>query len=187
MKTLPILLIAGTSIYAACGGSVQQANEKVEAATYTIPDSVKVPVAEARALVANYAPYAGEVVVAPGDTTSNTRAVWFSLEQLEALVAQIDAEGGDGIRFYLARYNDTYPEGSATHIPPREYWGRNTLLMVSTRAAENAQGKPIHQDYYEDVASAARPAGPAIMAEIENDGGLCPPACDGTDLLEPEP
>src|SRR5690606_5659285 len=185
MKTLPILLVASTFIYASCGGSVQQTNEQLKAATYTIPDSVKVPLTEARMLVANYAPYAGEVVVAPGDTTSNTRAAWFSLERLQALVAQIDAEGGDGIRFYLARYNDTYPEGSAKHIPPREYWGRNTLLMVSTRAAQNAQGSPIHQDYYDDVASATQSVGPIIMAEIENDAGMCPPACDGADLLTP--
>src|SRR5690606_18466486 len=94
-------------------------------------------------LVTNYAPKAG-YVVHDGDTLPDTRTIWFGIDQIEALVAQIRREGGDGIRFYLAAYD----EGA------EPYGGYNTLLMVSTRDSI-AGGEHFHRDYFDEKAPGA--------------------------------
>jgi len=150
-----------------------------------IPDSVKVPVAEARHLVANYAPHAGTVKRGV-DSLPDTRAIWFELERLEALVRQIRKEGGDGIRFYLATYDDSYPkDAQGPHVPQRAYWGYNTLIMVSTKDS-TANGQTYHRDYYSEAGSNG--PGLIVAATPENKGKICPPPVDcyaeGALLLE---
>ncbi len=137
-----------------------------------VPTSNQVPVEEARHLVANYAPKAG-VVVREGDTLPDTRAIWFGLEELEQMVAQVRHEGGDGVRFYLATYDADYPADSpAPDIPPADYWGYNTLLMVSTRDSV-ANGEHFHRDYFPEGPAQAQ--GFMVAASILNHGSICPP------------
>lgn len=161
--------LLGAVILGACRSNHSAPSETIA----KIPDSVKVPVAEARHLVANYAPHAGKV---GKDSLPDTRAIWFDLERLEALVQQIRKEGGDGIRFYLATYDGKYPkDAQGPHVPPAAYWGYNTLIMVSTRDSM-ANGITYHRDYFSEVDSEGR--GLIVRAEAENKGGICPPPDD---------
>ncbi|WP_143310089.1 hypothetical protein [Chitinophaga vietnamensis] len=116
----------------------------------------------------------------------NTRCVWFKLSRLEALVAKIKAEGGDGVRFYLAAYNKNYvPDTLGVHIPDSVYWGHNTLLMVSTFDSTMSDGKHLHWDYYTNdkpELSKLRQGGIIISAVIENRGEMCPPPANCNDI-----
>lgn len=140
-------------------------------------ESATVPIDVAYRMVANYAPRAG-FVERDGEQLPNTRTVWFSLEQLNAFINEIERDGGDGIRFYLAAYDDDYSEtGDNTDVPPAEYWGYNTLLLVPTRDS-TANGVTYHRDYL-------TPAGVGTST-IQNRGNLCPPLCgDDPTLLKP--
>lgn len=166
--------LGGLIILTACHNDHSGSAASVDKPThYVIPDSVKVPYKEAKHLVDNYGPHAG--TVERGDESfPNTRAIWFELERLEALVAQIRKEGGDGIRFYLATYDNSYPgDAQGGHVPPRPYWGHNTLLMVSTKDSTTANGQTVHRDYYTE--SNAKGYGFMLRAEAENLGKICPP------------
>ncbi|MFC3197122.1 hypothetical protein ACFOET_05830 [Parapedobacter deserti] len=172
-------------ITSACIGNGQHNQAYAAPTEKHLRDSVFVPFEEALRMVANYAPHAGYVVDEHGDTTSNTRAAWFSVEQLEALLNRIKADGGDGIRFYLGTYSDHYPDGIAAHIPPREYWGRNTLLLVPTRPVTGPDGHVFHQDYHSDHPDSLAADGVQVTADIENDASMCPPNCPGAGLIQP--
>jgi hypothetical protein len=162
-----------------------------------IPDSVLVPLAEAKAYVKNYAPKAGFVDSSPEDIAAgqpkkkpDTRCIWFSKERLQAMLDKLEKEEGNGIRFYLAAYDKTYPDvppdGSA-HQPPKAYWGYNTLIMVSTKPDQNAQGMQINKDYYEDLENGAKTGvakkgGFIVKLTPENRGEICPPPANCYDL-----
>lgn len=183
LRKLQPAMVTILFISAACSGNVGE--DALTSVSPITPDSVIVPVETAKQLVANYAPHAGYVVNAQGDTSSNTRALWFSAEQLEALLDRIRTDGGDGIRFYLATYNDHYPDSGEAYIPPRDQWGHHTLLMVPTREAADTNGMIFHQDYYADYAYGQESIELRITAPIENDAAMCPPNCPGADLIEP--
>jgi hypothetical protein len=115
-----------------------------------------------------------------GLVSSDTRTVWFSLKQLKPLIERIEAEGGDGIRFYLAAYDKT----AKTDIKTKSnYFDFTTLVMVSTR---DSLGK--HFDYFYDGKIKNRKGG-IITATPENQGELCPPPAhcidEGALLLQP--
>lgn len=163
-----------------------------------IPDSVLVPVAEAKLYVKNYAAHAGYVddstdVVGIGGgkpvrKKPDTRCIWFSKERLTSMLKQLESEGGTGVRFYLATYNKKYipgPNERGGHHPPKPYWGYNTLIMVSTKDT-TVQISPkesllIHKDYYKDLnpnlmsSSNKSKKGFIVGFEPENRGELCPP------------
>lgn len=99
----------------------------------------------------------------------DTRSVWFSIEQLSALVDKIKREKGDGIRFYFAAYDSLKKED--TKDIKDQYQNYSTLIMVSTK--EDSLSKA-HMDYYKDVPSKGS-KGAIIMSVPENQGELCPP------------
>ncbi|SEM32843.1 hypothetical protein SAMN05216436_103220 [bacterium A37T11] len=175
MKTILFLTILAisTMLYSACGEG-KSATATTGQRT-SIPDSVKVPYEVALQMVANYAPRAGYVDRGE-QTLPDSRAVWFSIERLNALLAQLNAEKADGIRFYFSTYNDTYKPGEkGAHVPPPDYWGYNTLLMVSTKDSL-VKGVSLHRDYFTDTQTAGKQSrGFVVTAEAENFGGLCPP------------
>lgn len=134
-----------------------------------------VPLETAYRMVANYAPRAG-FVKRDGQELPNSRTAWFDLQLLRQMVDQIEADGGDGIRFYFAAYDDSYADARKDDDTlPREYWGYNTLLLVPTRDSI-AGGHVYHQDYFRTTGDST----------IVNRGLLCPPDCgDRPALLKP--
>lgn len=143
-------------------------------------------VAQAKKYVKNYEPRSIDIdSIYPAGTdpqpankkTQDTRAVWFGIERLKALVNKIEAEGGDGIRFYYAAYDSVYKGKTNAHTPIKPYWNHNTLIMVSTRDSSG-----IHKDYYTDFKLNGKFKGFIITATPENKGEMCPPPvdCNGT-------
>jgi len=133
-----------------------------------------IPFKTAYRMVANYAPRAG--FVQRGDQQlPNSRTVWFDLARLRQMVDQIEADGGDGIRIYFAAYDNAYTSNVTEdgQVPPREYWGYNTLLLVPTRDSI-INGGVYHRDYFDPIDST-----------IVNRGLLCPPDCGDCPLLLP--
>ncbi|WP_131538875.1 hypothetical protein [Pedobacter nototheniae] len=150
----------------------------------------------AKTYVQNYAKRAGtvdsnfmEAGFSKTKKLPDTRAVWFSIARLKALVKKIEAEGGDGIRFYYAAYDSTYNDKSQGHQPPRPYWNHNTLIMISTKDSL----KKYHRDYYNDkkVGSNGGVNGFIIGTTPENRGEMCPPPANcndiGATLIEDKP
>lgn len=175
MKTM-LALTAGSLLVACNGEGLKSsiyfnAGRGLEEPAVGVPTANQVPVDEARRLVANYAPKAG-VVVREGDTLPDTRAIWFGIEELERMVSQVRQEGGDGVRFYLATYDTLYTDGAVGDVPPPEYWGYNTLLMVSTRDSI-ADGEHLHRDYFPE--GPTQTGGFMVAASILNHGSICPP------------
>jgi hypothetical protein len=146
--------------------------------------------------VKNYKKNAGTVDSAFSDAQavektykgSNTRCIWFSVDRLQALVDSIKKEKGDGIRFYLATYDKSYSEDfKGGHKPEKQYWGYNTLVMVSTKP-DSTTGTLIHQDYYGKNSQAGQNGGQQgfiVGSTPENRGEQCPPpaTCKGATLL----
>lgn len=96
----------------------------------------------------------------------DTRCVWFNIKQLRSLVDRIEAEKGDGIRFYLAAYDKVIKSDIKTSPQFRDY---STIVMVSTRDSLG-----LHYDYYYDQKHKGKKGG-IITATPENQGELCPP------------
>jgi hypothetical protein len=126
--------------------------------------------------------------------SEDTRCVWFSKEQLKALLSRVDSiKGGDGIRFYLATY-DSIPAKGFNYFKP-EYANYSTLVMVTTRKGTGLLSNK-HVDFYKDETKLlngktvidAKHSGVILSASPENQGELCPPPakCDtqGATLLQ---
>jgi len=184
-------LIAIISLFG-CKQKTSETSNASTTDTTVIPDSVIVPVAEAKVYINNYSSKAGFVDSTPEEIASgkpkkkpDTRCIWFSKERLQAMLNQLEHEKGNGIRFYLAAYDKKYPDNkteSKANQPPKEYWGYNTLVMVSTKPATNDESKPINKDYYYDVEkgipAAGAPHGFIVTLTPENRGEICPPPAD---------
>lgn len=158
----------------------------------TIPDSVLVDVRTAKEYVNNYASHAGFVEPTAEEERArkpkkpDTRCVWFSKERLRQMLNQLEKEDGDGVRFYMITYNkkyDTTLVGRKTMIPQKQYWGYNTLLMVSTRPVKTGD-EILHFDYYNNMVNQKVAAqeqqkkeNPGFIVTFvpENRGELCPP------------
>ncbi|MBL4674615.1 MAG: hypothetical protein JKY70_00150 [Mucilaginibacter sp.] len=113
----------------------------------------------------------------------DTRAIWFSADRLEKLVAKVKSEGGDGIRFYLATYDSVYTgESIGGHTPKRDCWNRNTLVLVPTKDSTNKVGQKFHQDYYTTkstvTADSKTAKSLAVGSVVSNRGEICPPPKD---------
>lgn len=141
-----------------------------------------IPFAEAKQMVNNYLDNLGRNDIGQ---FSNTVSVWYSLSDLNAMTAALNAEKAwreihapnevtDGIRIYFANYGSQPPVGH------EDYEDRNTLVFVSTHAVDGRPEK--HQDYFESNQ-------PSYRIEPQNRGGLCPPekGCDcSSDIFNEE-
>jgi hypothetical protein len=141
---------------------------------------------EAKEYVKLYETHAGTVDSIRGglivDKKPNTRCIWFSAKQLEAMLATIKQEKGDGVRFYLATYKLKY-DVKDDKQPKKDYWGFNTLVMVSTEAITSKASKDtIHRDYYVERIGNSPARGFIVGTTPENRGEMCPPPreCTGT-------
>lgn len=183
-----LILLAALFISACQPQSVKDKNDSADTTAAVIPDSVKVPFLIAKHYVKNYAPHAGFVNPAAGEKggiKDDTRCIWFSKERLTAMLQQLEKEKGDGVRFYLMTYDDQYDTKNrvGSYPPPEpDYWGYNSLLMVSTKDSV-ANGQVYHRDYFsdQDVPMAAKGKNkPGFIVGMvpENRGELCPPPSD---------
>ena len=183
------MTIKNTLIYlglAVFGFSSCQQNQHADvAAKVSSLDSDTVSVTVAKIYVDNYAKHAGYVdSVYTGEQLNkvkklpNSRTIWFGIDRLQAMVNKIKAEGGDGVRFYLATYDSVYtPNDKFGHIPARKYWGHTTLVMVSTK-----DSLKFHRDYYGnniDPTSNSKSDSKGFILSVgtspENRGEMCPP------------
>lgn len=186
---LPILFTALIAVGVAACQQKETAAVAPDRKDVAIPDSVLVDVNTAREYVRNYAPHAGyvdqtaEEIKARAPKKPDTRCVWFSKERLQQMLDQLENEKGDGVRFYMITYNrkyDTTLVGRQTPVPPKKYWGYNTLLMVSTRPVKSDEGI-LHFDYYKNTSDqenrAEKTKSPGFIVTFvpENRGELCPP------------
>lgn len=89
---------------------------------------------------------------------------WYSLEEMEAFLANAKSHGADGVRFYFGAYSENYSE-----VP--EYAGRQTFVMVGTKNKETENGT-MDKDIYVKTEQ-----GNSILAF--NQIRLCPPKCGG--------
>lgn len=108
----------------------------------------------------------------------NSRSIWFGIDRLQTLLDKIKSENGDGIRFYFATYDTVYNNKVIGGIiPPRDYWGYNTLVMVSTKDSTNQANEKFHRDYYtsKPVGSSKTVSGFIVGSPPENRGEMCPP------------
>lgn len=198
MKKIFTLLFAAATLMnlTACNQNKQNAVKDTSSASVDpIPDSVMVDYPTAKKYVGNYASHAGFVDDKAGDPSNakrpDTRCIWFSKERLKQMVAALENEGGDGVRFYLITYDNQYDNTKMNKHPEKQYWGYNTLLMVSTKdSIVNKTSKhpdTLHQDYYTNKIIAAKTGavkkpGFIVGATPSNRGELCPPpsACPPT-------
>ncbi|MRG44483.1 hypothetical protein GFS24_05130 [Chitinophaga sp. SYP-B3965] len=134
-------------------------------------------IAQARRYVENYAPHAGVIRIAhPGHKDSvsfqrNSRCIWFPAWRLRALLCQIEKDKGNGVRFYFATYDSSYnPHSELEPTPKHDYWGHNTLVLVSTKDSAGYSW-----DYFNAPGLGTAPNGFMITIDPENHGELCPP------------
>lgn len=185
---LPVLFTALIAVGLAACQQKETAAVETTSKNLRVPDSVLVDERTAREYVHNYASHAGyvdqtvEEIKAKKPKKPDTRCVWFSKERLRQMLDQLEKEKGDGVRFYMITYNkkyDTALVGRKTPIPPKKYWGYNTLLMVSTKPVQSDEGI-LHFDYYENTVNEENAAkkdksGFIVTFFPENRGELCPP------------
>ncbi|WP_158989095.1 hypothetical protein [Mucilaginibacter sp. L196] len=177
------LIYLGLAVF---GFSSCQQNQHADLTTkVTSLDSDTVSVTVAKQYVNNYAKHAGfvdstytDVQLSKVKKLPNSRTIWFGIDRLQAMVNKIKAEGGDGVRFYLATYDTVYtPNSKHNHIPERKYWGHTTLVMVSTK-----DSLKFHRDYYSnsiDPSSNSKSDSKGFILGVgsapENRGEMCPP------------
>jgi hypothetical protein len=170
-------LAVATLIIGIIAGRVTQMDKPCCAFNNLPPGKDLLSYDQAQRYVNNYAAHAGFVpVLAAGTDTASmkyvedSRCVWFGVDRLRELLCQIEKDKGNGIRFYFATYDTSYDSIALEPTPPRDYWGRNTLVMVSTRDSLDYA-----RDYFNDSTLGALPNGFMISIAPENKGELCPP------------
>lgn len=123
---------------------------------------------------------ASTMVKAYGALPTETKSVWFSLEQIDQMVTLLKSEkllncGTDGLRIYFG----TYTEDTLGEDEPASYIGMDTLVLVSTRSVVNSAGVTLyHEDYFDHLQMSTDKPG----ATPENRGELCQPNCSGATL-----
>ena len=188
-KLIPLFALI-VLIISACNEPAKTDHDAIPGSTTPILTG-KVDTNTAKRWVAKFNPRSHKF---KGGLGGDTRCVWFSKEQLKALLNRVDSiKGGDGIRFYLATYDSIRPVGSKYFKP--EYANYSTLVMVTTRKGTGLLANK-HMDFYKDTTELlngkrvadARHSGVIMSASPENQGELCPPPakCDtqGATLLQ---
>lgn len=95
---------------------------------------------------------------------SYTKAVWFPAEQILRIAKSIEDGKHDGLRIYFGQYTANALDGV-----PKDYLGRNTVLLVPTLSGVTG-GSGDEEEHQDD------------LGDIENKGESCPPVCQGTNL-----
>lgn len=142
------------------------------------------------------------------DGKSNTRGVWFSIEQLSemlenlkqeriysyALASKIERETGEGIIDGVRVYFATYPEGY--QYVDKDHVGRNTVFFISTKGGfirdetqpDPTVGEKFHQDEFHRETGLDPYVDPLgfkrtliLTLDPENTGELSPPKIKGVD------
>lgn len=190
MKTLKLIpfLASIVLIISACNEAPKTDHDALNSAAPMLTG--KVDTSTARRWVARFKPRSHKFKGNYGDT----RCVWFSKEQLKALLNRVDSiKEGDGIRFYLATY-DSIPQKGFNYFKP-EYANYSTIVMVTTRKGTGLLANK-HMDYYKDETKLlhgkpvidVKHSGIILSASPENEGELCPPPAkcntQGAMLLE---
>ena len=174
-KPLLLATIVAASGFAACSGhsgahtgEKYTAQDSVKIPNDPLPDSIILSKGTASNYVGNYGKYDSlskiETAMKP-----NTRCFWISLRRLNGLVAKLNHENADGVRIYFAAYDSVYPP-SYKNPPRRDYWGHNTLVMISTHATRG-----IHADYYNDTTFTQVKGPRGFIIDPTNRGEICPP------------
>lgn len=174
-KPLLLIAIVAASGLAACTGhsgnntdGKYASRDSVKIPNDPLPDSVLLSKGAARQYVSNYGKRDSLLEIGKG-VKQSTRYVWINLAKLNALVAKLNKEGGDGVRLYFAAYDSIYPPGSK-NPPRRAYWGRNTLVMISTRLLNG-----VHADYYNDTTFTHGKGLNGFVVDPTDRGEICPP------------
>lgn len=90
-------------------------------------------------------------------------SIWFSVEDVEDFLSKAKENGADGVKFYFAAYPKDFSEKP-------EYAGRQTIVMVATRAARTDIGGVVNKDIYITKNNITSIFG-------MNMGTPCPPSC----------
>ena len=98
-------------------------------------------------------------------------SVWYSVEELEEFLTMIKNAGGDGIKMHFGAYSEDFKK-----VP--EYAGRQTVVMLGTKAKEEDNGAIVNKNIYLQTDK-----GTSLLAF--NLGTICPPKC-GIGMIEEE-
>jgi hypothetical protein len=90
-------------------------------------------------------------------------SAWWHLEDMEGFIAEMKQHNADGVKFYFMAYPAEFPEKP-------EYAGRQSLVMVATKAREDKAGKIVNKDVY------ITKNGNSTILGL-NMSNICPPAC----------
>jgi hypothetical protein len=97
---------------------------------------------------------------------ADSLSVWYTVEELEAFLATVKDNGGNGVRFHFGVFN-------AENALQPEFEGRQTLVMIGNRSTDGtyASSKELYSN---------KNGKPEIVAHSA--GVLCPPFCGGGGL-----
>lgn len=173
-KTLLLAAIAGIGL-----ASCQSKSTETVVTPTEVDTSGVISYETAKKYVFNYKRRAGTVDSIKADGTHvplpNSRAVFFTKEKLQAMLATIEKEHGDGARFYFASYNPRLGTDKGAGI----YDGYNTLVMISTVKKDTLGQKGLHWDSYTKPVGNGTGTGIIIGAGTGGDpvnrGEMCPP------------
>ena len=97
---------------------------------------------------------------------ADSLSVWFTVEEVEAFLSTVKANGGNGVRFHFGVFN-------AENATEPEFEGRQTLVMIGNRSSDGSYGTS--KQLYSN-----KDGKPEIVAFAG--GILCPPFCGGSGL-----
>ena len=137
------------------------------------PGGSRVPADVAQLLIGTYKNEEGW----PPD---KTRAIWFSLSSIMDIQAQINENGGDGVRIYFGKYPSNV---DVPGTPDPSYKGKVTVVFIPTVTAADGSHTDIFPATIPETslaAAAQAAAAPDDDGTGYNHGGLCPPNCSQT-------
>jgi hypothetical protein len=97
---------------------------------------------------------------------ADSLSVWFTVEEVEAFLDTVKANGGNGVRFHFGVFN-------AENATEPEFEGRQTVVMIGNRSVDGSYGTS--KELYSN-----KNGKPEIVAL--SGGVLCPPFCGGGGL-----
>ena len=97
---------------------------------------------------------------------ADSLSVWFTVEEVEAFLATVKSNGGNGVRFHFGVFN-------AENATETEFEGRQTLVMIGNRSSDGSYSTS--KELYSN-----RNGKTEVVAYAG--GVLCPPFCSGGGL-----